>query len=236
MKKIPYQVPLSVDRPLPQRLDNFEVGANLELMTQLHNRYVDEFVGIWLHGEPGNGRSHLLTALSVDDKANQKIGFLVHGGLIENFPEQVMQTLQLACQQAEYLYVDDLASLAGHQQAEELVFQAYQMLLGKQGAFIVADRLPATAVDFDLADLNSRARGLMHFQLQPLDDNSKRALLVHRAYERGYTLKDSVVDYWLRRGPRDLGTLLTDLEVLDRATLSHKQTVTVPLLKQVLGY
>ena len=44
------------------------------------------------------------------------------------------------------------------------------------------------------------------------------------------------MEYWLRRGPRDLGTLLTDLEVLDRATLSHKQTVTVPLLKQVLGY
>ena len=45
-----------------------------------------------------------------------------------------------------------------------------------------------------------------------------------------------MLDYWLARGPRDLGALLTDLDTLDKASLAYKQRVTIPLLKQVLGY
>jgi chromosomal replication initiation ATPase DnaA len=49
-------------------------------------------------------------------------------------------------------------------------------------------------------------------------------------------LTDAVVEYWLRRGPRGIDQLLTDLERLDQATLQHKRLLTVPLLKSVLGY
>ena len=49
-------------------------------------------------------------------------------------------------------------------------------------------------------------------------------------------MSGSVVEYWLRRGPRGLDQLLADLERLDAATLQHKRLLTVPLLKSVLGY
>jgi DnaA family protein len=101
---------------------------------------------------------------------------------------------------------------------------------------MVAHRQPAAAVSFSLADLNSRLRALAHHQLAPLDDDDKSQVLRIRAEQRGYHLSDSVVEYWLRRGPRGVDQLLADLERLDAATLQHKRLLTVPLLKSVLGY
>jgi DnaA family protein len=77
---------------------------------------------------------------------------------------------------------------------------------------------------------------LAHHQLAPLHDDDKGQALRIRAEQRGYHLSDSVVEYWLRRGPRGIDRLLADLERLDAATLQHKRLLTVPLLKSVLGY
>ena len=112
----------------------------------------------------------------------------------------------------------------------------YERVRGARGMLVVADRLAARATEFGIADLNSRLRSLMHFQMRPLQDGDKADILRGRAARRGYVLSDAVVDYWLARGPRDLRLLLTDLDRLDRASLVHHRHVTVPLLKEVLGY
>ena len=112
----------------------------------------------------------------------------------------------------------------------------YERLNTSNGLLIVGDRLAATATDFSIADLNSRMRSLMHYQMMPLVDEEKSEILRARALHRGYELNESVLSYWLARGPRDLRLLLTDLDRLDRASLAHQRHVTIPLLKEVLGY
>ena len=57
-----------------------------------------------------------------------------------------------------------------------------------------------------------------------------------RAEQRGYDLNEAVLDYWLRRGPRSLNVLLDDLQRLDQATLERQRLLTIPLLKEILGY
>ena len=66
---------------------------------------------------------------------------------------------------------------------------------------MIAHRQPASTVSFSLADLNSRLRALAHHQLASLNDTDKSQVLRIRAEQRGYHLSDSVVEYWLRRGP-----------------------------------
>ena len=89
---------------------------------------------------------------------------------------------------------------------------------------------------FCFADLASRLGSLQHFALQPLNDADKARLLQRRAEARGYDLSQAVLDYWLARGPRDVQSLLTDLDTLDRVSLLERRRVTIPLLKQALGY
>ena len=48
----PYQVPLSIELPLIQDLNNFVVGKNTELV-KLVTRSPKRFTGVWLHGPAG---------------------------------------------------------------------------------------------------------------------------------------------------------------------------------------
>ena len=56
-------------------------------------------------------------------------------------------------------------------------------------------------------------RGLEHFALVPLNDADKAQVLTARAQAKGYELTEAVLDYWLRRGPRDLATRVADLQL-----------------------
>ena len=233
----PYQVPLAIDRPLQQTLDNFVVGANEELLRQLTQPH-NHFSGIWIAGQPQSGKSHLLRgcALALTEAGTPTT--YVDGGNVDGGQglAKGMRSLEHAVAHNLPVCIDNIAGFAGHQEAEELLLASYQQALQAQSLFVVSHLVAAVGVDFNLADLNSRVRSLLHYALLPLNDQDKAELLRARADRRGYKINQAVLDYWLARAPRDTGTLLTDLDVLDRATLARKQTVTIPLLKQVLGY
>ncbi len=121
-------------------------------------------------------------------------------------------------------------------EAQDLIMGIYQRLHGEGGVLLVSHTQPARTVEFVRADLASRVRSLAHYELVPLKDEDKKTLLNQRADQLGYTLDEAVLNYWFSHGPRGIGALLRDLEVLDTASLSRKNPVTIPLLKQVLNY
>lgn len=230
--KPPYQVPLAIDRPLQQRLDNFVVGANGELLALLSGPA--EFRhSLWLAGPPKSGKSHLLRGVCGHQAAHGEKVAYVDGKL---GIDRGLTSLQYALDQQLSVCVDDVAVFAGEMAAEEMLLALYQTALTQGRLFIASHTVAAAGLEFALPDLNSRMRSLQHFIVQPLADTDKAELLRSRAARRGYTINQAVLNYWLARAPRDTGTLITDLDVLDRATLARKQTVTIPLLKQVLGY
>ena len=230
--KPPYQVPLAIDRPLTQALDNFIAGQNQELLALLATR-PRRFTGIWVSGPAKSGRTHLLRGCALaQSQAGERMVYI--NGMADLATS--LTSLEFAAAKSASVCVDDVSGLQGCAEAESLLMSVYQQVLQARGMFVVAHTRSSQQISFDLPDLNSRLRSLMHFDLAPLNDAEKAQLLKQRAKRRGYELNQAVIDYWLARAPRDTGTLLTDLEVLDRATLARKQTVTIPLLKRVLGY
>lgn len=233
----PQQTTLAVDPPFVQRLENFVVGDNLEVMAGLAAANTAEhFAGLWLCGQAGVGKSHLLRAACVVEQGkairSAYVGCLERGELARG----LVQQLELASRFGSLVVLDDVGALCGHEDLEYLLLAIYQRLVQEGGALIVSFTLPATSLEFNLPDLNSRMRSLLHYQINPLTDEQKAELLAKRAAHKGYNLDPSVLAYWLTRGPRDIKALLTDLERLDRATLSQQRQVTIPLLKDELGY
>ncbi|MEC7561833.1 MAG: DnaA/Hda family protein, partial [Pseudomonadota bacterium] len=149
---------------------------------------------------------------------------------------QQQQALKAAQSQGAAVIIDDIGVLQNLGIAEEGLMSIYQSLHAAGGELLISHTTSALGVEFALADLNSRMRGLEHFALVPLNDADKAQVLTARAQAKGYELTEAVLDYWLRRGPRDLATLVADLQRLDQATLVHQRLLTVPLLKEVLGY
>lgn len=233
---------LSIDAPHQPRLDNFVVGNNVELLKSLHSD-VDGFCGMWIYGEVSSGRSHLLHGrYSEGLELGEHCFFIGCADLVGGGEQRLQQAFRPALESSAsqgrkiLVAVDDAQGLKANASAEELLMALYNHVQAVAGTLLITHTQSALLENFDLADLNSRMRSLSHYQIVPLDDKGKARVLRLRAEERGYHLSESVLEYWLRRGPRQLQVLLEDLEKLDYATLQHKRMLTVPLLKEVLGY
>ncbi|MCV4754020.1 DnaA regulatory inactivator Hda, partial [Escherichia coli] len=81
-------------------------------------------------------------------------------------------------------------------------------------------------------DLRTRLGWGPVFQLLPLSEAECRAVLRQAADRRGVFLSDEVMSYLQTRFSRDLGSLMSMLDRLDRFALATQRAVTIPLLKQ----
>ncbi|XOV82951.1 MAG: DnaA ATPase domain-containing protein [bacterium] len=231
----PQQFTLAIEHPIEQRLDNFVSGENDELLQALRTP-VQDFVGLWIYGQGSCGRSHLLRGRCLRAVELGESACYVSCADYEHNPGGLLAALEYAGRHGQVVALDDLEALPRQQEMHDAVMAIYQRVLNENGVLLVTHNTNSAQVNFLTPDLASRMRSLQHFHITPLDDAAKVRLLKQRAHQRGYALQQPVLDYWLARGPRSLGALLTDLETLDKASLVNKSPVTIPLLKQVLGY
>jgi DnaA family protein len=126
---------------------------------------------------------------------------------------------------------DEVESLdAGAQQA---LFNAINAARDGQGAVLAAGSAPPARLTLR-DDLRTRLAWGLVYQLKPLSDAEKAQHLKAEAARRGLDLPEEVVGYLLTRLPRDLYSLNSLLERLDRHSLARQRPLTVPLVREVL--
>ena len=113
------------------------------------------------------------------------------------------------------------------------LFNIYNQLKEAGGTLITAGLHAPTQMGLR-DDLATRLAWGLVYQLHPLTDIEKAEALQAHARERGMKLPDEVVDYCLRYLRRDLPTLMSVLDALDKWSLVTKKPVTVPMLKKLL--
>ena len=96
--------------------------------------------------------------------------------------------------------------------------------------------MPAQQLPIVLPDLLSRLQSGLLYQLVELDDEDKLLALQLRAKKRGLDLPDSVGEFILLRAERNLSTLMQILDELDHRSLQQQRKLTVPLVKETLGW
>jgi DnaA family protein len=200
-------------------LDNFVPGRNAEVQSVL--RHALECYGsercIYLWGEPGSGKTHLLQAMVCLAQARGLTASYRCGGLPE------------AAQVVAVDGVDELDALR-----QIALFELYNQLREQQGLLIVSgSAAPAYLGVRD--DLRTRLGWGLVYQLHALNDAEKAQALEQHALARGMALTPEVVQYLLRHGRRDLPSLLSTLNALDAHCLRLQRGASVPLLKEVMA-
>jgi DnaA family protein len=212
-------------------LVNFEAGPNLELVSELGARArSDGFGALWLTGEPGSGKSHLLqgachAAVAVGRSAVYLPQHLMVGG--PNVLEGVAEFGLVA--------IDDLDGWLGERRWEEALLAVYQRLFHRGGNLLLASVHRPLEVNMGLADLASRLRAAAVYAIRPLDDVDRAHAIERLAEQRGIELGDEVVNFILRRAPRRMDELIATFDRLDRSALAQQRPLTIPLAKEVLG-
>jgi DnaA family protein len=210
------QLALDLIRPLQPSLENFVSGRNAEALHALRRLAAGELPErqIYLWGEAGCGRSHLLAAL---------------GALPEGFAWDAAgdpETPGLAV-------VDDVDRLAAAAQVA-----LFNRLNAVRARADVRCALAGPCPPAQLAlreDLRTRLAWGLVYQLHPLDDAEKAAALAAHAAAGGATVSDDLIPYLLTHWPRDLRTLVAVLDALDAYALARQRPLTVPLLKDWLA-
>nr|VFJ92052.1 MAG: regulatory inactivation of DnaA Hda protein [Candidatus Kentron sp. LFY] len=233
----PKQIPLPFGERTGPSLTNFIVGPNQEA-----KKVVSDLVAskgervIYLWGEKGAGKSHLLRAAH-DDAARQgqrvvSLSCRAPNPASANTPGQVRET---DLDEADLVCIDDIDSQAENRDWEEALFSLYNAAEASGTRLLVAGQQNPMGADFSLADLGSRLAAGLVLRLRTLDDEGRRMALECRAGEWGFTLPDRIVAFLLRRHQRDMHSLFALLEQIDHETLVEKRRVTIPFLRDLLA-
>ena len=223
------QLTLDLGTPPPSTFDNFHTGANAELVARLRGLdaalaagpVADRTFYVW--GEPGNGRSHLLHAL-VHEAPPGHARYLG--------PQSALAAFGFDPRVAIYA-VDDCDALSGAQQVA--LFNLFNEVRAHPTCALVATGAVAPMGLAVREDLRTRLGWGLVFHLAPLSDEGKAAVLKHAARERGIALAGDVPAYLLTHFRRDMPSLMTLLDALDRFSLEQKRAVTLPLLRTMLA-
>lgn len=204
-------------------LDNFVPGGNLELLDRLKSMADPRcFDALYLWGDAGCGRSHLLQATAREAESRRPVMRLSAG--------QIGDAIE--CPPGGLLVIDDLHDLGPD--AQGALFRTFNAARLAGLALLLSGPVPPLSLALR-EDLRTRVGQCLIYEIKPLDDAEKTAALLSHARQRGMRIDESVIDYLLRHGRRDLPSLMAVLDALDRLSLEYKRPPTLPLLREILN-
>ncbi|HTN65761.1 MAG TPA: DnaA regulatory inactivator Hda [Burkholderiaceae bacterium] len=222
------QLLLDLEPDKPQTLANFVVSQNREL-AQLLTQFAahaeqlpaERFVYLW--GEAGAGKTHLLKALAASGAARY-IG-----------PEDSAASADGAAflfTPAIRLYLlDDCDALPAP--AQIAAFALFNQIREHGALLVSAGALPPAQLALR-EDLRTRLGWGLIYQVHGLSDDDKLAALSQAAVSRGLSLSPGVLPYLITHFRRDMRSLSAMLDALDRYSLETRRPITLPLLRHLL--
>ena len=232
----PIQLPLGVRLRDDATFANYYPGANaaalgyVERLCEADAGWAESLIYLW--GGAGVGRTHLLQAACLRfEQLGESAVYLPLAELVEHGPNMLdnLEQFELVC-------LDDLDAVAGLSDWEEALFHLFNRLRDSGRRLLLAASSSPRELPVKLADLQSRLTLALVFQLQSLSDEDKLRALQLRASRRGLHLSDEVGRFILTRGERSMSALFELLERLDQASLQAQRKLTIPFLKEILGW
>jgi DnaA family protein len=224
------QIPLDLRAAEPPSFENFVPGSNQEALAALRVLAGPPAGGalapsepaapsIWLWGDPGAGKTHLLAALATE--LGERALPLDPGSPLEHFRADPGKRIAV---------IDDCDQLDAARQ--EAAFHLYNRTAASGGRFVAAGLQPPLRLELR-DDLRTRLGWGVVMRLALLSDDEKADALRRAAKGRGLRVPDELVRYLLTHRSRDIRALLRLLDALDRFALERKRAITLPLLREL---
>jgi DnaA-homolog protein len=203
---------------------NFFPGPNVEILAALERANPDP---IWLWGNSGCGKTHLLQAVCAAT-GGPAAYFPLHRSLA--LPAGALHGLA----DCRVVCVDDVDAVAGDREWEQALFRLFNEACESHARLIFAARSAPRQIEWRLDDWRSRAAACVVYQVRELDEPGRAQALRLRARQRGLELPPETLDYLMKRLPRDLQSLLDVLDELDEASLVAQRRLTIPFIRDAL--
>ncbi len=226
------QLPLTLNLKDSATLEAYWPGSNKAVLAHLQ-RWLERpgEHSIYLCGEAGTGKSHLLQAVCHALSQQGEAAVYLPMQAIAEFSVELlngMESMAVVC-------IDDVQAIAGHQEWERALVRLIESVQQTRGGLLMSGATVPMELGLDLPPLVSRLCGGLLFRLEGLDEVEKQQALELRAVRRGLRLSAAAGRYLVRHYGQDTQTLFAALETLDQASLVAKRRLTIPFVKSVLG-
>ncbi|MDN5871140.1 MAG: DnaA regulatory inactivator Hda [Nitrococcus sp.] len=217
-----------------QRFDfaGFVAGPNAEAVAALKEAgSADRRRVIYLYGESGVGKSHLLQAACAEAGAGGlTVVYLPLAQLMSRAP-QLLEDLE----KVDVVALDDVDRLVDAPEWQRAAFHLFNRLQDAGRGLLMAGVRRPKDLGLTLPDLVSRLQSALALRLEKLGDEDKMLALCGRAQRRGLQLPKETARYLLNHCRRDTGYLFRLLAELDAASLQAQRRLTVAFVKKVLA-
>ncbi len=226
------QLPLTLNLKDSATLEAYWPASNKAALVHLQ-RWLERpgEHSIYLCGEAGTGKSHLLQAVCHALGYRDRAAVYLPMQAIAEFSVELldgMENMAMVC-------IDDIQVIAGRPEWERALVRLIESVQQAGGGLLLSGATVPMELGLDLPQLVSRLCGGLLFRLESLDEVEKQQALELRAERRGLYLSAAAGRYLVRHYGQETQTLFAALETLDQASLVAKRKLTIPFVKSVLG-
>ena len=232
------QLPLGFEPGELFTFDSFVAGKNSVAVGLARQMAASGYSGsaeseqqLYIWGEPGMGKSHLLQAsCNLAAKNQRTVCYLTQDEILDQ-PTDIFDGLE----QIELVCLDDIETWLVDATWEIALFDLINRMRENSSCLMLASSRSPDEDFVKLPDLRSRLAWGPVFHLQDISDKEKYQALSYRARQNGLELPENVADYLMKRYPRDMFGLFERLSVLDKASMAMQRRLTIPLVKSVFS-
>lgn len=187
---------------------------------------------IYLWGAQGSGISHLLQA-SVNDLHLQGMdaAYLPLSHCV-GFGTEALEGMDML----DAVALDDIDCIAGYPDWEEALFHFYNRMRDSGRLILVGGQSSPLHLKTGLADLKSRLSSGITLQLEVMSDEERIDWLVWKGRKRGLEISREVAEFFVVRHNQNMKEIVATFDRLDIASMAEQRRLTIPFVKQVLGW
>lgn len=230
--------------------DNFIVGTSnkfaYEACIAVCNEPATQFNPLFIYGESGLGKTHLLYAINNQILSKNPNASIIYvrgedfaNQLIENIrsksPVSFREKFRNKFRKTDILLIDDIHFIAGKESTQEEVFHTFNALYeaGKQ-IILTSDRPPKEIKTLE-ERLRTRFEGGLIVDIAPPDYELRIAIIKHKAKKLGITLEADVMDYIAENMKNNIRQLEGAVKTLAARSFLNGSVVTLDMAKECLA-
>jgi DnaA regulatory inactivator Hda len=132
------------------------------------------------------------------------------------------------------ILIEDCDRATADPAAERRLLQLYNLVRAAGGQLLLTARRAPSEWRIQLPDLASRLNSAMVASIDPPDDELLGSIAIKLFADRQVTVGEEVIAFLLNRGERTVTGVAQAVDALDRASITLKRPITVPMAREVL--
>lgn len=230
----------SINNKIVYTFDNFIVGPSNNLAfvaaKAVSKKQHEKFNPLFIYGESGLGKTHLLSAIQFEMKKNFP-GINIIYIPAETFTNEFLHSISVnnveefdkKYRSADALLIDDIQFIAGKDQTEEKFFHIFNELYNQNKVIVLTSDRPAKEIKSISDRLRTRfSKGLIA-DVKPPEYETRLAIIQQKADLLNFSIGEEVIDYIatkLKSNIRQIEGVVTKLNALYMVS-QMKPTITV---------